>query len=269
MKLTFLGTAAAEGFPGVFCNCEACNKARKLKGKNIRTRHQSLINDDLLVDLPADTYFHFLQNDIRADKIGYLLLTHSHSDHFYSHELFMRHAPFAHDMRVPVLKVFCGKGVMEKYIQSGEKENVEFTELNPFERTEVGPYFVTALPARHFSGDGAFIYLIEGEKNILYAHDTGYFYDEVIDFLKKSGIKLDFATMDCTHVDYVTTPLGGHMGIDSATQLVKQLDGVITPETILYFNHFSKNCNPLHERIEALLQDTPFKVAYDGCVAEF
>ena len=87
MKLTYLGTAAAEGFPAVFCNCAYCNEARTLGGKNIRTRSQALINEDLLIDLPADTYFHFLQNGIRGDQIAYLLVTHAHSDHFYPAEL--------------------------------------------------------------------------------------------------------------------------------------------------------------------------------------
>ena len=73
MKLTYLGTAAAEGFPAIFCNCEFCKEARKLKGKNIRTRSQSIINDDLLIDFPADSYMHFLQQDIEADKIKYLV----------------------------------------------------------------------------------------------------------------------------------------------------------------------------------------------------
>ena len=69
MKLTYLGTAAAEGFPAVFCNCKYCVEARRLKGKNIRTRSQSIVNDDLLIDLPADTYHHFLTNDIDGYKI--------------------------------------------------------------------------------------------------------------------------------------------------------------------------------------------------------
>ena len=50
MRLTYLGTAAAEGFPAIFCNCEYCNEARRLGGKNIRTRSQALVNDDLLID---------------------------------------------------------------------------------------------------------------------------------------------------------------------------------------------------------------------------
>ena len=50
MKIQFLGTAAAEGFPAIFCNCEYCNKARELKGKNIRTRSQAIIDDKILLD---------------------------------------------------------------------------------------------------------------------------------------------------------------------------------------------------------------------------
>ena len=67
MKFKFLGTAAAEGVPGLFCNCEICEKTRILKGKNIRTRSQSLINDDLLIDFPADTYLHVLNYGLEIE----------------------------------------------------------------------------------------------------------------------------------------------------------------------------------------------------------
>ncbi|HPC76977.1 MAG TPA: carbon-phosphorus lyase, partial [bacterium] len=43
MEIMFLGTAAAEGWPGVFCSCDYCKKARELGGKNIRTRSSVLI----------------------------------------------------------------------------------------------------------------------------------------------------------------------------------------------------------------------------------
>ena len=74
MKLTYLGTAAAEGFPAMFCNCEYCKRARESgERRNYRTRSQALINDDLLIDLPADTMAHFHQNNIRGDKIKYIM----------------------------------------------------------------------------------------------------------------------------------------------------------------------------------------------------
>ena len=58
MKIKFYGTAAAEGFPGMFCSCETCEKARKAGGKNIRTRSQTVINNELMIDFSADTYLH-------------------------------------------------------------------------------------------------------------------------------------------------------------------------------------------------------------------
>lgn len=55
MKIQFLGTAAYEGIPAMFCQCEQCNTARKRGGKNLRTRSQALIDGKLLIDFPADT----------------------------------------------------------------------------------------------------------------------------------------------------------------------------------------------------------------------
>lgn len=42
MKITYYGTAAGEAWPGVFCRCELCEKARALGGRNIRTRPRPL-----------------------------------------------------------------------------------------------------------------------------------------------------------------------------------------------------------------------------------
>ena len=56
MRIRYLGTAAAEGFPAVFCNCAACKMARELG--ELRTRSQALIDETLLVDLPPETYYH-------------------------------------------------------------------------------------------------------------------------------------------------------------------------------------------------------------------
>ena len=42
MKLQYLGTAAAEGWPALFCTCDNCARARAAGGKNIRTRRKAL-----------------------------------------------------------------------------------------------------------------------------------------------------------------------------------------------------------------------------------
>lgn len=269
MILTYLGTAAAEGFPAVFCNCDYCNGARALAGKNIRTRSQSLVGDDLLIDLPADTYWHFIQNGIEGDKIKYLLITHSHIDHFYKDELSMRCGAFAHGMRAPILKMLCSGKTLERL--GAVPENVEATVLKPYETVELGDYRVTPLPARHMPDGEAFIYVIQGDKTLLYAHDTGYFYDEVFDFIAQRGFAFDMVSLDCTNVDIPITDRGGHMGfpnIERALQVLAEI-GAVSESTLKYVNHFSHNANPLQHLLEERAAEFGCRVAYDGCRVEF
>ena len=269
MKLTYLGTAAAEGFPALFCNCKYCNDARRLGGKNIRTRSQTLINDDMLIDFPADSYAHFLKNGIEGDTIKYLLITHSHSDHFYPSDLFMRHTYFAHNMRVPTLKLICSEAVYSKF--ETVPQNVEITVAEPYQTVDLGDYRITALPARHMKEGGCFIYVIEGEKTILYAHDTGYFYDGVFDFIKEKEIKLDMASFDCTNVNIPISDDEGHMGFPNIKRVIDRLTeiGAITDKTVKYVNHFSHNGNPVQDYLEENAERIGCKVSFDGCAVEF
>lgn len=272
MKITYLGTAAAEGFPAVFCNCEYCREAKRLGGKNIRTRSQSLINDDLLIDLPADTYSHFLKNHIDGDAIQYLLITHSHADHFYEKELKMRQGPYAHNMRSKNLKICCNAGAA-RIIQkdnAAEYDTVDYHFLKPFDTTIMGRYTITALPARHFPGDDALFYIISEEKTILYAHDTGYFYEEVFEYIKNGGYVFDLLSLDCTNVDIPISDKGNHMGIDNINRVVKRLEkiGAIHKNTQKIINHFSHNAAPIHHKLEERVKNYGYKVAYDGFCIE-
>ena len=95
MKIKFLGTAAAEGIPSLYCQCETCLEALSKKGRNIRTRCQSLIDDALLLDFGPDTYFHMITQEVRLDKIHHVLITHKHSDHFYKSDILFRRPGYA------------------------------------------------------------------------------------------------------------------------------------------------------------------------------
>ena len=272
MKVTYLGTAAAEGMPAVFCNCEYCKEARKLGGKNIRTRSQAIINDDLLIDFPADSYSHFLSNNIDGDAIKYLFVTHSHMDHFYINDFAIRDGAYAHDMRVDRLAVYCSKGAAEKLDKTDgvEKYTIDYKALKPFEQVELKEYKVTALPAKHYPGDGALFYIIQGEKTVLYAHDTGYFFEEVFDFIKEKNFVFDMISLDCTNVDIPISDEGHHMGIDNINRLVERLEkiGAINGETKKVVNHFSHNGAPLQHKLEERVKPFGYIVAYDGLSIE-
>ena len=275
MKITFLGTAAAEGFPAIFCNCEYCQKARENKGKNIRSRHQTLINDDLLIDFPADTYHHALYNELRLDKVKYLVLTHSHSDHFYPQELKMKVVPYAHNQQSEKLTVYGGSGTenlffenLKDFTLNGFQEKVVFNFIENYKPVNIGGgYIITSLPARHEFGNDARIYIIDKDgKKILYAHDTGILYDEIYDYFSNEKIKFDFISLDCTNGELLFPDQSSHMGFSQIERVIKKLYQInaIDEKTIKYINHFSHNANPLQENLEKTAEKYGLKVAFDG-----
>lgn len=64
MKIRYLGTAAAEGAPALFCTCDHCAYARKVGGKEIRSRAGSILDDRLKIDFGPDSFMQMIQNHI-------------------------------------------------------------------------------------------------------------------------------------------------------------------------------------------------------------
>ena len=274
MKIQFLGTAAAEGFPAVFCNCKYCENVRSLGASFYRTRCQMLIDNKLLIDLPPDTYFHFLKYGIRGDAIETLLISHTHSDHFYFKELEMRGAGFGKNMQVNNLNILVPNDAV-KSIESLNKHTSDIMSVKvavPFKTVTFGDYQVTPLPARHGYGKiDANIYLIKkGEKTFLYGHDTGYFYEEVFNYLKQNNIYLNAITVDCCYGLLPISDEGGHMGIANNERLFNKLEslGVIDSKTVKIVNHFSHNVNPLQSVLEEECKHLNALVSYDGMTIE-
>lgn len=271
MKVTYFGTAAAEGFPAVFCNCDHCKEARLLGGKNIRTRAQALVDDELLIDLNADTYWHFLANGVKGYELENVLITHPHSDHFYVEEFERHQSPFAHEMRSAFLEVYGGKEVCEALESHTVIRRVHTHRLNPFVPTKIGNYIVTALPARHMPEAEAFIYIVEGDSVLLYAHDTGYFYDEVFEYIREKKIRFDLVSYDCTNVDIEISDRGSHMGLPNIRRVDSVLRemGAVDANTKRVITHFSHNARPIQSVLEEKVKDDGYLVAYDGMQIEF
>src|SRR5262249_49424374 len=96
MELLLLGTAAAEGWPAPFCGCEACEKARKWGGPNVRTRSGALIDNELKIDFGPDTVMQLQRSARTLRAVKTILFTHQHSDHFVPSELEWACEPFTH-----------------------------------------------------------------------------------------------------------------------------------------------------------------------------
>lgn len=275
MKIQILGTAAAEGWPALFCNCEACRRAREKGGKNIRTRAGTLIDDQLLIDFSADTYGNALRFGLDLSRIHTLLVTHDHEDHLYAEDLGTRYTWFAHlDERAPETLLVYGNDRVGSQVSRGTFSyggpggRVAFRRVVPFRTEEANGYRFTALTALHDRSQQCYLYLVEDAagKRMLYGHDTGLFPQDTMDFL--AGKHLDFVMLDCTNGPEAEGT--NHMGFPDDVEMRDRLRaiGCVDEKTQLVITHFSHNGKLLHEELEALAAPEGFRVAYDGAIFE-
>ena len=276
MKLKFFGTAAAEGLPALFCDCETCEKARRLGGKDVRTRSQSLVNNDLLIDFPADTYLHVLRDSLPLRKIYDCIITHGHSDHFYLSEFLMRGKIYSHLKDDRPFNVY-GSSVIAERLKNNEgimrmvdEGCFTINEVTPYEPFIAAGYKIIPLKADHDKTHWPLIYIIERNgKTIFYAHDTGIFPDETWTWLEKNKPRVDFATFDCTFG--LRECKVNHMGFKNVLDVRKRLEDmkVLSENTVCCINHFSHNKLPMHEEIRSHAEKYGIITSYDGLEIEF
>ena len=269
MKITYFGTAAGEAWPGVFCDCELCRKARELGGRNIRTRSQALINDDLLLDMPPDNYLHTLYFGLDLSKVRTLLFTHSHADHCYPSDLELLREPYSHTYK-GIMDVFGNDAVGRKVETAcrslgGERERFCFHRIMPNETVQSGPYTITALRATHSKEETCLFYHIaQADRAVLYAHDTGAFTKENLETLAACRHPLSLVSLDCTQQQHRDGKY--HMGFADAVEQKEVLLelGLADEKTVFVVNHFSHNGGWLYDDISQRAESNGMTASYDG-----
>lgn len=279
MKITYYGTAAAEAMPAFFCYCDHCERARKAGGKNIRTRSQALINDDLLIDFPADTYMHIVDYGLDLRSIENILITHSHMDHLCPADLQNVRAPYAHRKPgagpVNVYSSHASSAAMlPDLVKSGTLggDYIQPHTLTAFESVKIGRYTVTPLKANHDSKIEPLIFVIsDGEKTMLYGNDTGWFLPETWEYLEKSGIRFDFVSLDCTCTCDDEPYPNGHMNIVADTKVKEKMleIGCADENTVFCMHHFSHNGGYTYDELVPVAEKLGFIVSYDSMEVEF
>lgn len=275
MTIQYLGTAASEAWPALFCRCEACEKALRLGGRNIRTRSQSIVDGQLLIDMPADSYYHALKFDIAFSSIESILITHSHEDHFNPMDLLLKAEPYAYNGAAKQISVY-GNGMVTQILenameQSGLEKIREFIKpvyVRPYTAFTTNGYKVTPLLADHIPNEACYLYAIEkAGKSMLYAHDTGEFPDETL--RRMQSMHFDVVSLDCTFV--LADNKRGHMGLPNNELIRKKMMeiGCIDKNTKFVINHFSHNGRLIHDELEPLAAQRGFITAYDGMSLDF
>ncbi|MCI5745185.1 MAG: MBL fold metallo-hydrolase [Erysipelotrichaceae bacterium] len=271
MKIKFLGTAAAEGIPALFCQCDVCLNAIKNKGKEIRSRCQALIDDQLLIDFGPDTYYHMIKNKVRLDNISHVLITHNHSDHFYSNELIFRRKGYASKVIKEKFHVYGDESAYNetiRVINSEENldEYVQAIHVEAFKSFNINDYKITPLRANHDVNSSPLIYLIEKEdKSILYAHDTGYFFKQTWDYLASLKKPLSLISLDCT-AGLLTNWMDHHLSFDSFMKIIEKMkdEKIIDENTVIVANHFSHNGHATYAKMTKEAKKHNVIVSYDG-----
>lgn len=271
MNIKFLGTAAAEGWPAVFCECKYCIQAREKGGKNIRTRSSCIIDEKYMVDFPPDTYMHVLNNNLNLSKIKYLIVTHSHEDHFYPEDIHMRKEPYAHIYSNNKLEIYGNSNVKKKFLYTGtekdENDRIIFNEIYPYEEYKIGDAVIVPMLADHKPDEKCYIYLIKLKgKTLLYGHDSGYFPEKTWEFLRNKHI--DAAILDCT--DGPGKCANYHMGFPAVLTVKERLihDGYENKNAKFIITHFSHNGKYLYDDLVKMAAPYGFVVTYDGMELE-
>lgn len=267
MKMTLLGTSSAEGWPGLFCRCEACGKARQLGGKNIRTRAAALIDDVLKIDFPPDTLYHVIRYNLDLRCLRALLFTHAHDDHFSAPELQYRSEHFVPAPIKEALPIYGPTDVihcLEHRLDIGHVP-VELHPLAPWETVTIADYRVTPIIAQHDPSQMCFNYIIQDPDGatLLYATDTGWYHEPTWEFLE--AFALDAIVVECAK-----GPVEGgymaHMCIPEVIRMRNRLiaRGAFHPESPMITTHFSHLGGLMHDELNAVLNPHGIEAGYDG-----
>jgi phosphoribosyl 1,2-cyclic phosphate phosphodiesterase len=277
MKVTFLGTGAAEGVPAMFCNCQNCINIRKAGAAEYRTRSQILIDGDLSIDFPPEAYAHSLAYGVDLSALKYLLVTHSHMDHFYAHDFILRGYKYA-QLSEDVLNIYGNSEIVKVFNECTAREmkpdvapHLSVKEIAPYQKFEMGDYRVLTLPAKHSKTEDALLFYVEkGGKGYLHLYDTGRFSDDALLFLKEEGAVVNAIAFDCTFLFNPSDENSRHMCIDDNMKIKQRLFelGVIDKSCKLIITHFSHNCNPTKERLQMAEKEYGVIAAYDGMQIE-
>lgn len=191
-RLTFLGTGAGCGVPAFFCDCPACEEARR----DPRARRGDcgvLVRNEraLLLDTPPDLRHQLEREGVRA--IDRALWTHAHFDHLgglgeleYLIRLVAR-AP------LPCAASRAARdGILAEFHYMDDI--LDFQELGPFDELVFDGIRYTALPVTH--APGTYGYLMEGPtgRRTFYASDTGALPPETAERVRGADVLIMDAT---------------------------------------------------------------------------
>lgn len=279
MRLTFLGTAAAQSYPDAFCDCANCRRARALGGPSLRMRSSALVNDDLLIDLGPDVMSASFLHGRPLTNVRYCLQTHAHADHFDTSHILSR-SPEYGVPNAPCLHLYASPATLDLAARllardcapeslldpaCARRWNLELHPVEPYRSFAAGQYTVIAFPASHDPSVQSLVYAIrQGDASLFYGLDTGVLHEDVWRAFHQSHLRFTLVVLDHTY-GYAESG-ADHLNAAEFVQHVARLrdEGLMAPGTRVFATHLSHTGDPPHPDLVALAAPKGYEIAYDG-----
>lgn len=267
MTITVLGSAAAEGFPGLFCVCDICAEARRRGGKDIRRRTSYLAGEAIMIDFGPDAYHSMIALDADYASLRHLLVSHSHQDHWYPQDLFLRRPGFSILAEGSHLTVHGNQAVADRLVagvMERERLSLDVDVVRPFQELDLGDG-ISAVPikADHAYEEEALNWIVRTPFGAaLFGNDTGWYPAETWDFLAGAALTVVFLDSTSAGMPHREGHLGASVVVEARDMMEKI--GALAPGARFIANHFSHNGRMLHDDLEAFLGPHGIEVAYDG-----
>jgi phosphoribosyl 1,2-cyclic phosphate phosphodiesterase len=268
MKLHLLGTGGAEGVPGFFADSRVSHHARLHGGKDIRTRSAAVLDDEIKIDLPPDTFAQMVRDGLSAMDWSALVFTHGHDDHVACSEIQYALYPFTPNEVLP-FTIYANPQVSKKIWDRYPAWPLDLVETHSFESFQHAGYTITPIHANHKEDeDSQNLIFDDGRRKLLYGTDTGIWPAETWEFL--TDWTIDLLVLECGE-GFKGTPYHGHLDVYDLVRVVNRLRemGVLHDASRVITTHHGHMGDGLHSEYEEALNPYGVEVGFDGMVVEF
>jgi phosphoribosyl 1,2-cyclic phosphate phosphodiesterase len=283
MKITFLGTSAANAFPEPFCHCQNCEQARNLGGKSLRKRAAALINDDLIIDLGPDVLVAASMHGIPFTNVRYCLQTHAHDDHLDTSH-FLSRSPGYGVVGAPRFHFYASAGTIQAAAERLKRDcaphrfgdsplnellNLEVHTIETLKTYTIGPYQITPFPAHHDPVVEPLLFAVQNkDTSLFYGTDTAIFLQETWEGFHQHQLRFDLVILDHTYGpdEIGTDHLSAHQLIEHMQRM--RNEGWLKENARVFATHIAHEGNPAHPDLASFAAEHGYEIAYDGLTVE-
>lgn len=268
MRLHLLGTGGADGIPSFFGRAELSDYAREHGGKDVRTRSGAVVDGVLKVDFGPDTFAQAVAQGLAPADWKWVVVTHSHYDHFDAGQFQYCLPPFVPDAS-SAPEVLGNDHVLQALARAfPDSGSIATRRLESFVQVEVGEYLVMPIGAYHKLDEDSVNFMIEGGgKRLLYATDTGVYQQPTWDFI--AGTRFDCVVIEATD-GFNPSDYWGHLSCAEVVGMIGRMRdlGCVDGDTRVVTTHHAASGGATHAQLEEFFQPHGITVGYDGQLLE-